>query len=508
MAEVSNANNAVPASGSAPQTATGSAGLESQVPGQASTVSGAAAATGGVGPGQFVETDIDEELFQFKSDETPLTQLVLKAKKVKVSSPIVEHYQIDEPRSSVTTDTELAGGNSTQAVLPLVKNDRAIPQPYDTLVVKGVSGYSEDGQTELPGQDLMLFVTGRDMVTGNPIVRATNGPKTNKTDLECTIPTIPAGSTIVLLVNALYETQKEVNPDLIIPQPTLIYAQKRGMNQVVSDYFEAQKKRIPFAQALIAEAQITNFKVKSNHTFWWSQPSKFVVDTKLGPQFVYTTKGIRWQFKKELQHTGKWTIEELIALSKMAFTGEDVPNEVIGLCGKNFLENIQCIDFSKHPEIQISVKTNALGWKVTSIHTVFGDIELKHDPALDRLHCANSAALIAMDRLVHYEYSAEHTDEERVEGEEAARKALIVWDAVGLKGSCHIWIDGEGAKTADGATSFVMWDSEEAPENPSSGTVYYLLSDCKGINANALNGQMWQYKDGGWVEYSGSITAE
>ena len=86
-----------------PQAAPGSAGLETQLPGQTTTVDGMAAAKGGIAPGQFIETDIDEELFKFESDDTPLCGLMLKAKSVPVSSPIVEHYQIDEEISTVTT---------------------------------------------------------------------------------------------------------------------------------------------------------------------------------------------------------------------------------------------------------------------------------------------------------------------------------------------------------------------------------------------------------------------
>jgi hypothetical protein len=178
------------------------------------------------------------------------------------------------------------------------------------------------------------------------------------------------------------------------------------------------------------------------------------------------------------------------------------------LAGKNFLENIQCIDYSKHPEIQITTVTNPIGWKVTNIHTVFGDIEIKHDPTLDRLGWSNSGAIIAPDRLVHYVYSAEHKASDRVVGEEATREALLVWDALALKGSCHIWIDGEGESTAAGATAFVMLDSAEAPESPVEGNVYYLLVDCPGINDSAKAGQMWQYKESAWVEYNGEIMAE
>ena len=494
--------------GKNPTPTPGTAGVASQVPGAPTTVSGVADATGGVGPGNLVQSDLDQELYKFKSDDTPLMQLMLKAKKVKVNSPEVEHYMIDEPRSSVTSTTKVTAGTAKQFILPLLSNDAEIPRPYGTLLAKGVDGYAEDGTTKTPGKDLMLFVTGHDPASGNPICRAVNGPKTNSTDEYCTTPEIPQGTTFIILSNALYETQKEVDPDLIVPQGQTVYLQKRGMNQIVSDYYEAQKKKIPFGKAVIAEAAITNFKVRGNRTLYAGRKGKFKVQTeKAGVQYVYCTEGVRYQVKKEIQHPGKWTIEEIIALAKMTFTGEDVPKSVIALAGKNFLENIQCIDYSKHPEIQISTKTNPVGWVVTNFHTVFGDIEFKHDPTLDRLKWSNSAFIVAPDRLVHYQYSAEHSSKDRMEGEEATRESMLVWDALALKGSCHIWINGEGDSENTSATQIHLWDSAEAPESPVEGGVYYLLQDCPAINAEAVCGQMWQYKSAAWVEYAGDVMA-
>ena len=492
--------------GKNPTPTPGTAGVASQVPGAPTTVSGVADATGGVDPGNLVQSDLDQELYKFKSDDTPLMQLMLKAKKVKVNSPEVEHYMIDEPRSSVASTTKVTAGTAKQFILPLLSNDAEIPRPYGTLLAKGVDGYAEDGTTKTPGKDLMLFVTGHDPASGNPICRAVNGPKTNSTDEYCTTPEIPQGTTFIILSNALYETQKEVDPDLIVPQGQTVYLQKRGMNQIVSDYYEAQKKKIPFGKAVIAEAAITNFKVRGNRTLYAGRKGKFKVQTeKAGVQYVYCTEGVRYQVKKEIQHTGKWTIEEIIALAKMTFTGEDVPKSVIALAGKNFLENIQCIDYSKHPEIQISTKTNPVGWVVTNFHTVFGDIEFKHDPTLDRLKWSNSAFIVAPDRLVHYQYSAEHSSKDRMEGEEATRESMLVWDALALKGSCHIWINGEGDSENTSATQIHLWDSAEAPESPVEGGVYYLLQDCPAINAEAVCGQMWQYKSAAWVEYAGDV---
>ncbi|MCM1369241.1 MAG: hypothetical protein NC204_02595 [Candidatus Amulumruptor caecigallinarius] len=488
-----------------------------QAPGQPATVSATAELTEGISSANLIQPDIDEELFRFNSDDTPLMNLMLKAKRVKVSSPEVEHFMIDEARSIVTLASDSPECRNMQTVLPLRAGDQTIPRPYTTLLVKGVDGYDETGKTSTPGQNLMLFVTGFDPTSNNPVVRAVNGPRQNASDEFCAIPAIPSGTQCVVLANSLYETQKEVDPDLIIPRPAKVYLQKRGMNQVVSDYFESQRKRIPFSKAIIAEQAIANFKVRGNRTLWAGRAGKFKVNVpKMGLQYVYCTEGLRWQFKRELQHSGAWTVEHIIALAKMFFTGEDVPKTALLLAGKNLLEQIQCVDFSKHPEIQITTKQNMLGWTVTNFHTVFGDIEIKREPTLDRLGWSNSGALIGENRLVHYVYSAEHSFSDRVEGEEATRNGILIWDALALKGGCHIWIDGEGRGRAGSALSIKMWSSDKAPENP-IGDVYYLTQDCPGISPFAKCGQMWIAATSvgsdlapivAWKEFNGELSGD
>lgn len=456
---------------------------------QAVTVSGIAEATQGIDAGHFIDVDIDEQLFRFNSDDTPLMNLMLKAKRVKVNSPEVDHYMIDEPSATMKTIATVSSKGAMQVNLPLDPSQQNLARPYSTLLVNGVNGYDEAGAEPTPGKWLMLFVLGHDTATNNPVVRAINGPKSNSAAEFCSIPDIPEGTTITILANSLYETQKEVDPDIIVPQPSRIYLQKRGMNQVVSDYFESQRKRLPFSKAVIAEQAIANFKIRGNRTLWAGRPGKMKVNVpKMGMQYIYCTEGLRWQFKRELQHSGKWTVEKIIGLAKMFFTGEDVPKTALLLAGKNLLEQIQCVDYSKHPEIQITTKENSLGWSVTNFHTVFGDIQIKREPTLDRLGWSNSGALIGEDRLVHYIYSAEHSFSDRVEGEEATRNGILIWDAIALKGSCHIWIDGEGGKNK--GETILMWDSAEAPEME-EGMSYYLLCDCPEIDQKARAGQTW-----------------
>ncbi|MDE7349980.1 MAG: hypothetical protein K2N25_02845 [Muribaculaceae bacterium] len=478
---------------------------KSIVAGQAATVTALANATGGLNAGNFVEPDIDQQLFSFNSDDTPLMNLMLRAKRVKVNSPEVDHFMIDEPKSTLTTTADVGGGTA-QAIIPVRPGEENLPRQYTTLLVKGVDGYDESGKNPTPGKYLMVFVVGHDAASGCPIVRPVNGRKMSADDEVSLMPAIPEGTKLVLLANSLYETQKEVDPDLIVPQPTRIYLQKRGMNQVVSDYFESQRKRTPFSKAVVAEQAIANFKVRGNRTLWAGRAGKFQVNVpNLGMQTVYSTEGIRWQFKRELQHTGRWTVEKIIALAKMFFTGEDVPKTALLLAGKDLLEQIQCVDFSRHPEIQITTKTNSIGWSVTNFHTVFGDIEIKREPTLDRLGWSHSGALIGEDRLVHYVYSAEHSFQDRMEGHEASRSGILIWDALALKGSCHIWIDGEGEAGGEGSECLRLWDDTDAPDAV-EGIVYYLVNDCMTISASAKSGTMWTNDGSGWKEYSGEIT--
>lgn len=491
-----------------PSMTEGTAGLEDIVAGQAATVSGAADATGGINAGNFIDSAVDDELFRFNSEDTPLMNLMLRAKRVNVNSPEVDHYMIDEAKSIVYTTGQCGGSPRAYASLPLNEGDANALRPHTTLLVKGVDGYDVEGKNLTPGRDLMLFVTGQDSSTGYPVVRAVNGKKNSPEDEFGQIPVIPEGSTVVILANSLYETQKEVDPDLILPQPTKIYLQKRGMNQVVSDYFESQRKRMPFSHAVIAEQAIANFKVRGNRTLWAGRAGKFKVSVpKMGMQFVYTTEGLRWQFRRELEEPGTWTFEKIIAMAKMFFTGEDVPKSALLLAGKNLLEAIQKIDYSKHPEIQITTKVNSVGWTVTNFHTVFGDIEIKREPTLDRLGWSNSGALIGDNRLVHYVYSEEHAFKDRVEGEEATRKGLLIWDAVALKGTCHLWINGEGRDAENGNSIIKFWDKETSPaeEEAKEGTILYLTVDCPGISAEAKAGQLWQYKDSKWNKVKGEI---
>lgn len=488
----------------------GQAGVETQLPGQPTTVSGVAEATGGVGGDGLVQPDIDEQITLIGTDEFVLDGLMRRAKrKVKVTGYEVDHYIIDEQKASVFTKEEYTGSNQKQGVIKLESEDQELFQEYGTVLVKGVDGYDEKGKTPIAGTDLMLYIVGKDS-SNDPICRAINGPKSNETDEYCNMPTIPQGTELVILSNALAETQKEVAPDIIIPTPKRVFLQKTAMNQIVSDYFDAQKKRIEFQQATIAEAALKQYRRKNNRTLWVGRKGKFRLDRgKMGIQYVYFTEGVRWQFKREWEHKGAWTFEDIIALAKMKFTGQDCSKEAMWLMGRDQLEQIQNIDFTKHKDISMTSK-EVWGFACTQLHTVFGDFYLKHEPTLDYIGYSNSGGIFDLNGLVRYYIKNEEKSREKIEGEEANRDAVISINALALKGYSHIWVNGDESNDGlTGVTIVVEWNNaSEAPEEPKMNQVFYLKQACTGINASSKAGEFWRWDGEAWVQYKGEIYAK
>lgn len=493
-----------------PKPSPGQAGAETQLPGQPTTVSGVAEATGGVGGDGLVQPDIDEQITLIGTDEFVLDGLMRRAKrKVKVTGYEVDHYIIDEQKASVFTKEEYTGSNQKQGVIKLESEDQELFQEYGTILVKGVDGYNEKGNTPIAGTDLMLYIVGKDS-SNDPICRAINGPKSNPTDEYCNMPTIPQGTELVILSNALAETQKEVAPDIIIPTPKRVFLQKTAMNQIVSDYFDAQKKRIEFQQATIAEAALKQYRRKNNRTLWVGRKGKFRLDRgKMGMQYVYFTEGVRWQFKREWEHKGAWTFEDIIALAKMKFTGQDCSKEAMWLMGRDQLEQIQNIDFTKHKDISMTSK-EVWGFACTQLHTVFGDFYLKHEPTLDYIGYSNSGGIFDLNGLVRYYIKNEEKSREKIEGEEANRDAVISINALALKGYSHIWVNGDESNDGlTGVTIVVEWDNaSDAPEEPKMNQVFYLKQACTGINASSKAGEFWRWDGEAWVQYKGEIYAK
>lgn len=515
-----------------PAMGSGTAGLETHIGGAPTTVSGVQNASGGMG--ELVLPEVDKRIFMFERDQNALVQLMLMAKRVIVKSMEVKHYAIDQGTPIVTV-AAVNGNNIT-----LVNADKGKVRAYDTLMVKGVKGYNFVAGTNVKSRrPLQLFVKS---VNNDDTITcvATNGVKQASTDQYGSLPTsgspeanntnvIVSGTKLVRMANALYETQKWVDPNTVIPVPDDLYLQKRGMTNIVSKYLADQNMEIPYEEAVKAEAQLREFKAAGNRTLLISQQNKMLVRSTMGDdQWDYTTNGVRWQVKREIKHRGSWTFEDVVALIKTYYGGADKPKSGIFLVGENLGQSLQLIDWSKHPEVKMMPYTNErLGWKVTKLSCIFGELEIKLEDTLNDCGYQNSGIIIGEDRLVHYVRKGESNYTEDVEGEEATRSGVLVSDALGLKGNCHIWVDGEDDddESAPNAEKFLLWSSETAPSGSDlkDGVIYVFanaltLTVTSGENTaqtvNVDSGEAYKYSAsanknaGGWTKFYGPISAE
>lgn len=519
-----------------PTMGNGTAGLQTIVGGAPTTVSGVQNASGGMG--ELVLPEVDKKLFMFERDQNAFMQLMLMAKRVNVKSMEVKHYAIDQGTPIVTV-ASISGNTIT-----LVNADKGKVRAYDTLMVKGVKGYDfVSGQNVQSRRPLQLFVKS---VNNDDTITcvATNGVKQAITDQYGSLPTssspaasntnvIVAGTKLVRLSNALYETQKWVDPNTIIPVPDDLYLQKRGMTSIVSKYLADQNMEIPYDEAVKAEAQLREFKAAGNRTLLISQQNKMLVRSSMGDdQWDYTTNGVRWQVKRELKHRGAWTAEDIFALVKLYYGGADKPKSGLFLVGENLGLALQLIDWTGHPEVRMEpYKNETLGWVVTRFHCLFGDLQIKIEETLNDCGFKNSGIIIGEDRLVHYVRSGEANYTEDVLGEEATRNGILVSDALGLKGNCHIWVDGDDDDddTAPSAQEFRMWGSTSQPTSADleDGIVYVFAkaltltvthteSDTTVTDqtVSVEAGEAYKYvasmnsNHGGWKKFYGAISAE
>lgn len=493
-----------------PQAAPGREGLNTQLNGEATTVSNVDEAS------DIFEPDVDDDFLNIASDESVLDTIKHRVKRqVKVTGYEVKHYMIDEKRHKAYTNAEYTGKGATRAEIPFATvGDSKIFQEYYTAICKGVPGYDPTGQVELPNTDLMLFFIGRNTSTEAPIAMAVNGPKINSTDDYCTVPTIPAGTEIVLLSSAAYETQKFIAPNTVVPVPEEVFLQKQLCNSITSDYFKDKKKKIKFHESQVAEAILRQFRLESCKTAWVGQPGKFKVqamDSSLGYQWDYFTKGLRWQFKRQYDLSSKITFADILNLSMVKFTGYNCSKKAIWLLGKQLLNDIQKIEFTLHKTISAErTKNETFGYKVTRLTTAFGDIDLLHDPMLDTLGYSNCGALIDEAGLVRYYMKNEEKTTEKVYGEEAKRDVFMTIDALCLKGYSHIWVNGAGAAADNGVVAKIS-SKATLPENPSINEVVVLTAEvaASAITGNQAfeSGAIVQFDGNVWREYDGNFTA-
>lgn len=495
--------------------AKGSEGLGTQLNGQDGSVTNLER---GGETGDIIAEDIDEDIAMFRPDFFPIDTIARKAaKKKRKTNYVVKHYNIDASRiSCMTTEAYTESTSGKRVTLKIDTSDASVFNVYDTIDVRGVDGYAEDGTTATPGVDLMLYVVALDSTSGLPVVVAVNGKKQNASDVDCYVPTIPQGTELYCMAKAGSESQLFCPPTNQAPVPKEVYMQRKMSNTKFTEYFENVKKKVAWDKEDVMENDLWEFRRKCELSYLLGHKAKIAInDTQYpnrGAENVYFQEGILWSIKKHYEYTkGQFAFADFIGITKMKFTGNNGSKEAFVGVGKDLLEDMMKVDFTLFKDINIQSREK-WGIKFQAFESPFGTMNVVHLPILDEAGLSDIGICLDLDMLVLYTMNEERRNiNMETQGEAAERNVTIQTDCLTLKGYSHLLIKPSSSEFADSLPNLVKAATNEGNTLPADGNtegdVLYLKQNVAATTTNdALKaGTLAQWNGTKWVAYTGDV---
>jgi hypothetical protein len=449
--------------------------------------------------GDIVEDEWDKEVAHYQEKKFPLdTMIRLRAKQRKATGYEVGHFR----EGSTVLDMVVKGniGDGTKTSIDLtssnVSGDISTFAAHRLIAVNGVSGYVDGSSTEEEGT-LILFVKSNDGDKATCI--ALNG-KSTEVGGPTTCPVIPDGTKLSALSNACYESQLVVAPSNFQPRPKVAFLQKHIFNYVITDHYKELMKKTPHAEKEIRDAAMYDFRRQRERNSLIGTQRKFLFNVpNMGKQYIYTSNGVLPQLINKFG-VDEWDYATLIAISKMQFTDFSENSEADFFMGKNLLEKVQNIDFTKHKDIEYKGETVA-GIEIVAFKSIFGKLNFIHCPQLDDLGMSDYGFICDLKNAVRYVKEAGKEDTKSMDdgsenAQEAERTRHIEIDAICLKGYNSMLVgpvDGiDNVKYTKSATNVTMM--EALPENPTEGQKVFLTSTdgtYEGGHVYTYNGTKW-----------------
>ena len=466
------------------------------VPGMGIDQQGHAATGSAVEQADLDDDKIDEYIMKYQAHKYALdTDFRKLARRVPVRTKHPKHPVIGEAILEAKVKSNMTNADHDHEVtLSVYANDAKIFQESTSIRVVGV--------TNDDGKPLMLYVTSN--VGGTVKVIAINGP-IDETSHETYVPAIDAGTKLRAMASALSESEVEVAPDNFLPQWRQAYLQKKVCAITKTQFYEKMKKEAAFGGQMVKDAILDTFRRKCTSTLLVGQPGVITkTSAKYGEEYCYFQEGIVTQLQNTYEFTGKPTIEDLVALTRIAFTKYSKSNIAQVYCGSQFLESLEVIDFSSHPEMKMETKRDELNVVVKSITSNFGTLEFKLEFSLDENGMANNGILLPMNEAIHYEYentsiSVDHSKGEGGEVRQASTDYVINDDCLMLTGlnSVFIGADVSAAGSMSGDNQKQIISVSELPASDQSETAIYYLTEDDGTHRIGT----YKYVSNAWVAY-------
>lgn len=464
---------------------------------------------------------------------TPIMDCTLKKATVQTTAGYVV-FEIGANKELSSTDQRMFGRSQT-------------------VIVKGVSGYSHD-QQNTPAGDLELKVIYRS--TSEIRLIPVNGIYASG---DYQVPAIPINTKLIIMATAGHTAQLKVSPKNSTPVLVEAILQRKLMNTIIEDEWVEKTKDLDYFTEDIKDNALAVFRQENERTKLLGIPGVLVEhDETLGDVNCYYEEGAIWQLLMKYCTSGTLTYKDLVSMQRMQFGMWSMSNVAEAYCSFGFIEQLLNLDFTKVAQTNILAEQTTFGVNITKFKTSFGTFNFKMCPALDDLGYEDCCMIVDMKNAVHYwkmpnsgKKSTDNLSKDSQEPLEAKRDRHVKIDCLCLRGYNSILVgpaniiygiqtvndntkvyDFHASVTYSGTTKYFTMDSTaegnggtsstpkyfinhgianygEYPTALVDGLLIYLYDPALTFNA----GDLIQYDasanngNGAWKKYSGALTA-
>ena len=339
--------------------------------------------------------EIDRQIVKIRPMATPVDQLSRCAGAKRTGSMIVDYYNVDTKPTSVSlvsSSTNLAG--NVRGRLKTDNNDSI--DVSDTLLVEGVTGYTDAGEPD-ENSRLVLYVVGKDDV--ELMVMAVNGEPNGAG--ERIMPELDTGERLIRMGRAATELDVQTAQFEALPQKAQNYCQIFKMQIEQSTLQKIANKEVDWTMTDQEEAAIYDMRLGMEKNFLFGVKNKLWDSNK--KETVMLTGGIWGQAGKTFTYSdGALTQDTVIDLMREAFTGNAGSKRKVLIGGSGLIGRLNKLDYTK----MISAGENVAKWGIdfTEMRSKFGKLYVLLSEVFDECGMPDNGMIIDPEYLQKYSH--------------------------------------------------------------------------------------------------------
>lgn len=351
--------------------------------------------------------EIDQQIVKIRPMSTPIDQISRYAGSKHAGSMVVDFYRVDTKPTMTQLLEDVSETNPENAgetpIATISTGNDEIFDATDTILVRGVSGYQNNGTSEST-QDLILYVLDRN--EDGVKVMAVNGPTVGGVS-NC-IPAIPQGTYLVRMGRAASEL------DVQSPQFEALPTKGRNLCQIFKMQVEQStlqrlaNKEVGWTMSDQEEAAIYDMRLGMEKSFLFGAARQLWDNSK--KEHIYFTGGIWNQAGKDfyIESSLDFDASRMIDLMHDAFTGNAGSKRKILIGGSGLISRISKLDYTR--VITANQHVSKWGIDFTELRSKFGCLYLLLSEVFDEMGMSENGIVIDpeyIQKYVHIPFSTE-----------------------------------------------------------------------------------------------------